>query len=128
MKKKPPTVIFENWIVPPDFESDGCSIPIWIRPIVIVLLKPSRAQPACCLHDFLSRHARWHGMKFQTIDSIFRRHLKKLGLRPWQVTIYWGAVKIARPFRRLQPPQPMKNTWQRLNELAMKQYGLKMTT
>lgn len=120
-------VTFENWTVPAAFMSDGCSVPFVFRLPARLFLSMQRAQPACRLHDFLSSHARWHGMDYPTIDAIFRRHLKSLGLRSWQATIYWGSVKLARPLRRRNAPQEMPKAWQQLNRLAMKQYGLRMT-
>ena len=119
-------VMFDNWIVPAAFQSDGCTIPFGLRTFAKWILDSDKATPACRLHDFLRRHAVWHGLPVSTADAIFRRALKYYGLKSWQATLYWLFVKLTRPW--FSATYKMPPEWQRMNAANMERYGLRATT
>lgn len=102
-------VYFAGWVVPPQFWSDGCTFP---GPLALLKwpMRSEKYKPACVMHDFLRRHICHYGMKPSEADAIFRRHLKALGASSFLATLYWGAVKLMRPWFTQTHPLPLK--WQ----------------
>lgn len=78
----------ENYPVPEDFQSDGCTC-------APDGLFGHDYRPACRVHDFLRAYA---VVSVRDADRYFHRALLDCGAPRWVARLYWFWVKLARPW------------------------------
>ena len=94
---------FDGFKVPPDFESDGCTVPFFLRPLY------RRYTDACRWHDWARRHlVHYERLTVQEADAAFYRFLRKLGAWPVFARITWFFVKRTRDHYSHTLPVPRK--------------------
>lgn len=82
---------YKKYSIPPDFTSDGCTVPRLLKPLY------RRYTTACRWHDWARRHLVHHGvLTVKEADWQFRAYLRDLGAPAWLRSITWVAVKLTR--------------------------------
>lgn len=95
--------LYKKYPAPPDFTSDGCTVPAILKPLY------RRYTEACRWHDWARRHLVHHGvLTVQEADWVFRQYMKDEG--GWQplVQITWLVVKWTRDRYSRTLPVPTK--------------------
>lgn len=91
--------LYHKFPPPPDFVSDGCTIPWWLALLTLWMLplamRPYKA--ACRWHDWARRHLVHHGvLTVKEADWQFRAYMRDLGAPAWLRSITWVVVKLTR--------------------------------
>lgn len=96
----------KRYPAPPDFVSDGCTVPSIVRPLF------NRYKEACRWHDWARRHLVHHGLlTVKEADWEFRAYMGELGAPSWMQSITWVAVKLMR--NRYSRTFPVPSRWSR---------------
>ena len=96
--------LYEKYPPPPDFDSDGCTVPWWLK-----WLYRKYDDNACRWHDWARRHLVHHRvLTVKEADWQFRQYMKDKG--GWQpmVQITWLVVKWTRDRYSRTLPVPTK--------------------
>lgn len=89
---------------PPDFVSDGCTVPPILRRLY------HRYAAACRWHDWARRHLVHHNvLTVPQADSAFYHYLRALGAWPIFGRLTWLAVKLTRD--RYARTLPVPDRW-----------------
>lgn len=95
--------IWDIYPAPPDFNSDGCTVPALLKPLY------SRYTEACRWHDWARLHLVHHGvLTVKQSDWQFRAYMRALGAPAWLRSITWVVVKLARSKYRRTLPVPAR--------------------
>ena len=98
--------LYHKYPVPPDFVSDGCTVPFFLKP-----LYRKYDDTACRWHDWARRHlVHYNILTVKEADWMWRQYMKDEGA--WQplVSLSWVVVKLTRKKYSRTLPVPPK--WQ----------------
>lgn len=98
------TDTYDQYPAPPDFTSDGCTVPAILKPLY------ARYAEACRWHDWARRHlVHYKILSVEDADSEFYRYLRALGAGPFFGRITWLVVKLTRD--RYARTLPVPSRW-----------------
>lgn len=96
--------LYKKYPVPPDFTSDGCTVPALLKPLY------RRYTEACRWHDWARGHLVHYGvLTVKEADWEFRAYMRDLGAPAWLRSITWVAVKLAR--KKYSRTLPVPSRW-----------------
>lgn len=93
--------LYHKFPPPPDFVSDGCTVPRLLMRLYAPYAK------ACRWHDWARRHLVHHGvLTVKEADWQFRAYMRDLGAPAWLRSVTWVVVKLKRSKYRQTLPVP----------------------
>lgn len=93
-----------SYPAPPDFHSDGCTVPFPLKPLYRCYTE------ACRWHDWARKHLVHHKViTVRQADWQFRAYLRDLGAPAWLCSITWVVVKLAR--KKYSRTLPVPTQW-----------------
>lgn len=101
----------DDWPVPPDLPSDGCTLPWWAKILVGWAFK--RHREACRRHDWARRHLVHYGIvTVQEADAKLYQDWTRSGMWRWFARLAWNFVKFTRGrYSRTLPIPADKPHW-----------------
>jgi len=95
--------LYKKYPAPPDFTSDGCTVPAILKPLY------SRYTEACRWHDWARCHlVHYKILTVKEADWQFRTYMRDLGAPAWLRSITWTVVKLTRSKYRRTLPVPSR--------------------